>query len=348
MRRHRAQRAISSLLCAALHAVLAYHDPALKTHGARRCETSASNHESYPDRTVLPPPEANAFNVSGWVRQYLSALKAQPTDFATLRALKVASSLRSTKATFSLPGHFDQSWFDFIQVKLKMLDALEDRAKLFDLWRQGRSLVDVGGGHGMLAAYLMARHDMNVTVFDVPNSYQCEEIMSSPLKVHFFDGKTLPVPDDAVDAVSFMSVLHHAASSTETLLHQAARVARHWIVVLEDTQTPLVARRNKAHDPHGIFRSDAEWKRLFERVPGFRLVRDGYVGAPRQSNGFAVGVHGDEERCFSKWYVLESHGHSKWWSGAGRPQRTRQSARAEILPPTRQAKYVNRTCVPQA
>ena len=106
----------------------------------------------------------------------------------------------------------------------------------------------------MLGAYLMARYSMDVMVFDVPDSYQCEEILSSALKIHFYRGGTLPVKNRSADAVTFMSVLHHAANATDTLLHEAARIARRWIVVLEDTQTPGVARRNKQHDGHGIFR----------------------------------------------------------------------------------------------
>ena len=102
-----------------------------------------------------------------------------------------------------------------------------------------------------------------------------------------------------------MSVLHHAGNSTRRLLHEAARIARNWIIVLEGTQTSAVAKRNKKHDPHGIFRTDAQWKREFERVPGFCLARDGYVGKPLRRGDLVYGIRGDEPRCFSKWYVLE-------------------------------------------
>ena len=103
--------------------------------------------------------------------------------------------------------------------------------------------------------------------------------------------------------------------------------------MLEDTQTPLVAKRNRQHDPHGTFRTDAEWKRLFRQVPGFRLVRDGYVGAPVRREGIVFGVRGDENRCFSKWYVLEA-------------RRERQLHPVDTLPPTERATLVNGTCVP--
>ena len=324
-----------------LRSVLAYYDPARKTHAAGQgCSTNGSNHREYPTDTVLPPLEAHPFNVSRWVVQYVSALTAQPTDIVMLRKLKAASDSARPAGGFSLPNSLDQNWFDFMQVKFKMLDALENRMKADELWRPGCSLIDVGGGHGMLAAYLMARHDMHVKVFDVPSSYQCKEILSSPLKVHFFDGQSLPVADSAADAVSFMSVLHHAANSTETLLREAARVSRRWILVLEDTQTPAVAKRNQQHDPRGVFRTDTEWKQLFKLVPNFHLVRDGYVGNPVLTGrkGFVFGVNGDEPRCFSKWYVLESRR-----QGQGH---VRKPAAARYFPAVRTTNYVNRTCVP--
>jgi len=125
------------------------------------------------------------------------------------------------------------------------------------------------------------------------------------LRVNFFDGQVLPVKSNAADAVSFMSVLHHAGNSTRRLLHEAARIARSWIIVLEDTQTSAMTKRNKQHDPRGIFRSDAQRKRELKRVPGFCLARHGYVGKPLRRGNFVYGVRGDEPRCFSKWYVLE-------------------------------------------
>ena len=289
------------------HVASAYLDPARKTsHAPSHCAVSSSSHDSYPASTVLPPHWANTFDAAGWVKRYVTALTVWPVDFGTLRVLQIASENASgTADSFGLPKHFEQNWFDFIQAKFKMLDALEVRAGLHALWQPQRSLVDIGGGHGMLAAYLMARHGTNVTVFDIANSYQCEEIVSSVLRVNFFDGQVLPLKSNAADAVSFMSVLHHAGNSTRRLLHEAARIARSWIIVLEDTQTSAMAKRNKKHDPRGIFRTDAEWKQEFKRVPGFCLARDGYVGRPLRRGNFVYGVRGDEPRCFSKWYVLE-------------------------------------------
>jgi len=178
----------------------AYLDPARKTsHAPSHCAVSSSSHDSYPASTVLPPHWANTFDAAGWVKRYVTALTVWPVDFGTLRVLQIASENASgTADSFGLPKHFEQNWFDFIQAKFKMLDALEVRAGLHALWQPQRSLIDIGGGHGMLAAYLMARHGTNVTVFDIANSYQCEEIVSSVLRVNFFDGQVLPLAGENI------------------------------------------------------------------------------------------------------------------------------------------------------
>ncbi|KAL1528965.1 hypothetical protein AB1Y20_010286 [Prymnesium parvum] len=314
-------------------AAAAYRDPAARTSELRvRCASGASNHDDYPAATVLPPPWASAFDVHAWVKDYNAALMARPMNSTRLWELRESSS-SNVNGSFSLPRRFDQEWFAFLQVKLRMLEALEERAGLHDLWRPGRSLLDVGGGHGMLAAYLMARHGVHVQAFDVANSYQCDEIAASRLKVHFFDGVSLPFRNRSVDAVSFMSVLHHAANQTESLLREAARISRRWIIILEDTQTPAVAARNAKHDASGIFRTDAQWKEVFQRVAGFSLSRDGYVGAALVRHGYTIGVEGDEWRCFLKWYVLEARSTS-----------APQSADKAPAQPSA-VKYLNRKCV---
>ena len=101
----------------------------------------------------------------------MAALTTWPVDFLTLRVLQIASENASgTADSFGLLKHSEQNWFDLIQAKFKMLDALEVRAGSHALWQPQRSLVDIGVGDGMLAAYLMARHGTNVTVFDIANS----------------------------------------------------------------------------------------------------------------------------------------------------------------------------------
>ena len=165
---------------------------------------------------------------------------------------------------------------NFLNFKAPILDAFERSMHVqHTLWRPGMSLLDVGGALGLQAAYLAAAHGVKATVYEVPFTSDCPNILQSPFRVNFFWG-TLPEPSRSHDAVSFMNVLHHAANLTVLLLRQAADIARRYILITEDVDG--VTNRNllHAHDPQGIFRSDSEWKQLFEReLPEFALHRSG-------------------------------------------------------------------------
>ena len=101
--------------------------------------------------------------------------------------------------------------------------------------------------------------------------------------VHVFDGVRLPLESDAsYDTVVFNMVLHHAASHAPGLLREAARLARHTIVLLEDADVRDVAEdeaqrrlalaifgRHMRHDPRGVFRTQQEW--CVCRQPGLVL-----------------------------------------------------------------------------
>ena len=50
------------------------------------------------------------------------------------------------------------------------------------------------------------------------------------MPVHIFDGHTIPMESDSVDVVMFVDVLHHTTDPM-ALLCEAARVARHGIVI---------------------------------------------------------------------------------------------------------------------
>ena len=84
----------------------------------------------------------------------------------------------------------------------------------------------------------------------------------------FYDGRELPFGDDAFDVVILSFVLHHAAEKTLALLGQARAIASSWVIVGEDVASldyPLAwHQRNFDHAPGGIFRSDEEWRLLFE------------------------------------------------------------------------------------
>ena len=103
-------------------------------------------------------------------------------------------------------------------------------------------------------------------------------MLASSLMLNFFDGKRVPEKDRSFDGVSFMGVLHHAANNTPSLLHEAGRVARRWIVVCEDLNVGSNAARNKKHDPRGIFRTHDQWVALFAmHLPEFDLVGSSFA-----------------------------------------------------------------------
>ena len=70
-------------------------------------------------------------------------------------------------------------------------------------------------GLRFLDAYISARYDVNIVAFDVRNSYQCSEILASPLHINFFDGNadslllgSQPIAPNTFDAVSVRTVSH--------------------------------------------------------------------------------------------------------------------------------------------
>lgn len=290
----------------------AYHDPCntaqIKVAAEHRytCSAGGSN-GAHDEEMVASSALENRYHMTNWADDYAAATSVRSRVNTSL-LLKL-----SQRRTYRLPASFDQSFFTFIQVKEPTLNTLERRAGIGQLWQPGMRVLDVGCGHGFLSGYLQARHRVQVKGYDIAHSYQCKEIMASPLKVHFFDGHSLPEPPLSFDAVTFMFVLHHAANSTRSLLESAASIARRWIVILEDTDngTPLIRSRNRKHDPSGIFRSNEEWKALFaDACRGFHLVSDGLMPGRdrihhRGNITFTIASESLEPRKFQRWYTLE-------------------------------------------
>ena len=240
------------------------------------CSQLRSNHPGSA-RDVLDTPQGPAFR-DRFVRF------AQDFRRATA-ALNFSQRLERLSALRVADGPWSWSVYngtvllgDYLNFKAPILDAFERSMHVqHTLWQPGMSLLDVGGALGLQAAYLAAAHGVKATVYEIPFTSNCPIILQSPFRVNFFQG-TIPEPSRSHDAVSFMNVLHHAAKQTVPLLRQAADIARHFILITEDIDG--VTNRNllHAHDPQGIFRSDAEWKQLFEReLPEFALRRSGGV-----------------------------------------------------------------------
>jgi SAM-dependent methyltransferase len=96
-------------------------------------------------------------------------------------------------------------------------------------------VLDVGCGDGLISAKAAGlRPDVTVTGIDVllrPQTF---------IEVTHFDGQVIPFADKSFDSVVFVDVLHHTDDPT-VLLREAARVARHSIVIKDHTKNGLLA-----------------------------------------------------------------------------------------------------------
>jgi SAM-dependent methyltransferase len=90
----------------------------------------------------------------------------------------------------------------------------------------GQRVLDVGCGDGSIASALRTlRPDLTLQGYDV--LVRPEAL----IPVAPFDGKRLPVPDDAADAVLLLDVLHHAEDAV-ALLRECGRAAP--VVLVKD------------------------------------------------------------------------------------------------------------------
>ena len=133
------------------------------------------------------------------------------------------------------------------------------------------SVVDVGCGDGTLGARLLERRpDLDLSGLELAVRE------GTRIPVGAFDGERLPLPDRSVDAALFVDVLHHT-DDPKVLLAEAARVARH-AVVLKDHRTArlLAVPTLRAMDwvgnrPHGVrlpynYWSEDRWIRAWSEL----------------------------------------------------------------------------------
>ncbi len=137
----------------------------------------------------------------------------------------------------------------------------------------GGSLLDVGCGAGYVAWQIAERFGGEVHAVDVG------DFRRVPLpRFSRFDGLRLPFADGSVDVVLLSFVLHHIPDVYKpALLAEAQRVARHKVLVLEDTPRSLLdrlfsvghglrfRRRVGSREAFG-FLTASEWTRLFQRM----------------------------------------------------------------------------------
>lgn len=142
-------------------------------------------------------------------------------------------------------------------------------AALAGMTEPGWRVADVGCGDGRVGA-LVAKLSSGIEV----QGYERLPRDDTAIPVHAFDGRRIPLDDDAVDAVMMVDVLHHTDDPGE-LLSEAARVSRH-AVLLKDHRTarPLALPTlrfmdwvgNRAHDvplPYNYWSED-RWRAAWQ------------------------------------------------------------------------------------
>ena len=138
----------------------------------------------------------------------------------------------------------------------------------------GQTMLDLGAGTGFMARWLQSRTGVEPTLSDLVDYGNRTDGLpfikqDSPFHV--------PVADGAFDVVLLMFVFHHMElySDQERLLDEVVRVAKHRVIITEDTPfNPVDRVMNTAWDwllnwRHGVptpftFRSADEWLDLFK------------------------------------------------------------------------------------
>ena len=142
------------------------------------------------------------------------------------------------------------------------------------------SVLDLGGGQGEKGDAL-ARTQPRL-------EYSCVDLETQGRCVAF-DGKHLSAyANQSIDVVMSVFVLHHAGASTPSLLAEARRVARKYVVILDDLRadTPLGKEEQLHHrgcdaEVSGsstggcIFRSSDEYMHTLFPAAGLKLLEHG-------------------------------------------------------------------------
>lgn len=136
--------------------------------------------------------------------------------------------------------------------------------------RANDRVLDVGCGNGTLGAALQADPRC-------PAGVQCEGLErvvrgGEPIRVHAYDGLTIPFEANTFDAVILADVLHHDHDPGR-LLRECARVTRRLLVIKDHQVKGLLAQQRislldwAANAPYGVpclyrYNTPAQWAAL--------------------------------------------------------------------------------------
>lgn len=142
---------------------------------------------------------------------------------------------------------------------------------LAPLLPESGTVLDVGCGDGLLASLLSSElPDMEISGIDVLIRPETK------IPVAEFDGNTIPMDDNSVDAVMMVDVLHHT-EDPEIMVREAKRVARKWFIIKDHTRNGLLANSTLrfmdwvGNSYTGValpynYLSKQEWTALFQKT----------------------------------------------------------------------------------
>jgi SAM-dependent methyltransferase len=123
-------------------------------------------------------------------------------------------------------------------------------------------VLDVGCGDGLLDRLLMERRpDLSIEGVDVLVREDAH------IPVREFHGKVLPWPDNSVDVVLFVDVLHHTDDPT-ILLREAHRVSRQCVIIKDHLNDGFLSYKtlsfmdNIGNKRHGVVIPNNYWKKI--------------------------------------------------------------------------------------
>lgn len=164
--------------------------------------------------------------------------------------------------------------YEKIKIKPRESDLLEESANRFRLryikdvilsmnLPKNSKILDIGGNNFVEFCH---NNNFEYTMIDLkkPQKHGTGGYFGGGLT---YNGRDLPFTNDSFDVVIISFVLHHASSNTIHLLKQIKNISKQYVIICEDLcsiDQPIGwHHRCFYHQENGVFRSDEEWKFLF-------------------------------------------------------------------------------------
>lgn len=132
--------------------------------------------------------------------------------------------------------------------------------------KQCTSVADIGSGANGVYAKLMRDRGLDVKLFDL---YEYDS--SAAIQPVIFDGEHVPLLSKSVDACVALYSLH-SMGAQNLLLAEMRRIARKYVLVLEDVVEPDSAALIKERRQNRLFHTIKEWSEMFSNA-GMRVLQ---------------------------------------------------------------------------